>query len=199
MATPWEIIHFHAVSTHLNCPTSFSEDKPFTFILSLPQKTKKKGQNGCNKRGALYCNVHAKWFQFWCERVSNTYFNQTRQAYNDWSTHCCKAWMCDNEPFVSHLECSHVVFVGHTHQWRITHVFKLHTFNFYYKLYNQDKLGKGKDSSVIDVARLIIFRVINTTIKIKFIQLLRQYFLWSLMKLQVFDKDKFCFVIILTR
>ena len=57
MATLWENIHSHAVCTRLNFSTTcqctrFSfEVKPCTFNLPLQQKTKKRRQNDCNKRG----------------------------------------------------------------------------------------------------------------------------------------------------
>ena len=32
--------------------------------------------------------------------------------------HGCMECMCDKEPFACHLECSHVVLLGHTRQWK---------------------------------------------------------------------------------
>ena len=45
--------------------------------------------------------------------------------------HDCKAGMRDEEPFVFHLESTHVVFLGHTRQWEkpTMRVLILYTFN----------------------------------------------------------------------
>ena len=62
------------------------------------------------------------------------YMLQSSQSsiYHVWGTlHSCMACMCDKEPFACHLECSNILFPGHTRQWKkpTTRVFMLYTFN----------------------------------------------------------------------
>ena len=106
--------------------------KMYTVQFSLHQKTKKQGRNNCNKRGKLF---ERGTLNSWSSLSSCTrqmipalvftclkYMLQCSQESkdHDWGkVHSCKACMCDMELFACYLECSNVVYIGHTPQWKM--------------------------------------------------------------------------------